>query len=82
MCWLGMPMCHTILIQREKCNVNASLLAGNANVIPNSDLKKGKGYASLFVGNANVPPNSDSKGKDKINALLFYGNANVLNNSD
>jgi hypothetical protein len=62
-CWLGMPMCHPILILREKGKGNVFLLAGNANVPPNSDFKRERQgqYASLLYWNANVSPNSDSK---------------------
>jgi preprotein translocase subunit SecG len=52
---MGMLMCHTILLQREKGNVNASLLNGNANLPHNSSYpstillqrEKGKANASL-----------------------------------
>jgi hypothetical protein len=39
LCCLGIADVLSILIQREKCHVNYYLLAGNANVPPNSDSK-------------------------------------------
>jgi hypothetical protein len=39
-CWMGMPKGYSIMILKEKGKFNHYVLAGNANVPRNSDLKR------------------------------------------
>jgi hypothetical protein len=78
--WMGMPMCHTILLQREKVNVNASLMNGNDDVPHNSDQKRDR-ERQCSTGMPMCHPILIKRDIGSVNASLLNGNANVPPNS-